>query len=170
MSELASALRDRDQPDEENIPPSVPATSEEQKFGRQIYSVAVKGVLDQVDGKTDASSAELEAVSKFTNAWRALDATCPEAEFWILKSIISKIEECDQLRSVLFNPSVTKSVREPISKSNGERSIASSRRPSTASSVYIQNESVNQQLPPSQQKSPIEQLLYARWLEGLRSR
>ncbi|KAK7206695.1 kinase-like domain-containing protein [Myxozyma melibiosi] len=164
-NEVSSALRDK--PSEENAPLPVLALSDKARYGRLLFSEAVEGVVEKIELKPGVSAAELDAANKFSSAWKALDACDPEAEFWIMKTIISKIQAHEQLSSVFVEP---KEQHDDSVKSSTRTSRSSSVASSNSSSSQGKESGVQKTLPIIPKRSQIEQLLYARWLEGLRER
>ncbi|KAK9469215.1 kinase-like domain-containing protein [Lipomyces arxii] len=123
-------------PDEENIQPQIEPTSEEGKLGRRAYTDVISDIFEKLS-KTQGSVVQVDAIHRFVNGWKNLDAVFPEAEFVILQMLMHGIHENEQLQVI----------------------SAPAKPAETVSPKGI--------FP---RRSAIEQLLYARWLEGLQSR
>jgi serine/threonine-protein kinase 24/25/MST4 len=77
---------------DENRPPSNDPVTKESLVARRVYSKVIDPVLQETYAQT-GSNAKREAISKFAEAWNALDMDDPEGEYWILKSIIEKVQK-----------------------------------------------------------------------------
>ncbi|KAK9339061.1 Pkinase-domain-containing protein [Lipomyces starkeyi] len=151
-TENAISLKENSAVNEKLVPPQVSPTTEEGRLGRTAFVDILSTLLDKLQHRSGQSVQQMDAAARFVNGWKALDAVDPETEFLLLQTLVHKIQDHEQLRSVFLCS--TKSL------ANDEGTI--SRKSSLTYSKVDP--------PPIPKRTPIEQLLYARWLEGLRSR
>lgn len=76
---------------DENRPPFTENVTKESLVARRAYSKVIDGVLQEAYAQT-GSNEKREVISRFAQAWNALDLDDPEGEFWILKSIVEKVQ------------------------------------------------------------------------------
>ncbi|KAK9326188.1 Pkinase-domain-containing protein [Lipomyces orientalis] len=152
VAEIAAPLKENSSIIGKHVPPQISPTTEEGHLGRKAFVDILSTLLAKLEYRTGQSVQQMDASARLANGWKTLDAVDPATEFFLLQTIVHKIQDHEQLRSVLL-PS-TKSV------DNNSTSI-SPKSSGTCSNI---------DLPSIPTRSPIEQLLYARWLEGLRSR
>ncbi|KAK9375986.1 Pkinase-domain-containing protein [Lipomyces chichibuensis] len=150
--ENAISMKENSAVNEKHVPPQVSPTTEEGRLGRTAFVDILSTLLDKLQHRSGQSIEQMDAAARLVNGWKTLDAVDPETEFLLLQALVHKIQDHEQLRKVFLCS--TKSL------DNDEGTI--SRK---SSLTYAK---VNP--PPLPKRSPIEQLLYARWLDGLRSR
>ncbi|KAJ8097475.1 Pkinase-domain-containing protein [Lipomyces tetrasporus] len=151
VAEIAAPLKENSSITGKHVPPQVSPTTEEGRLGRKAFVDILSTLLAKLEYRTGQSVQQMDASARLANGWKTLDAVDPETEFFVLQTIVHKIQDHEQLRSVLVSSAKS---------DNNSRSI-SPKSSGTCSDVDI---------PSIPKRSPIEQLLYARWLEGLRSR
>ncbi|KAK9346611.1 Pkinase-domain-containing protein [Lipomyces starkeyi] len=151
-TENAISLKENSAVNEKHVPTQVSPTTEEGRLGRTAFVDILGTLLDKLQHRSGQSVQQMDAAARLANGWKALDAVDPETEFLLLQTLVHKIQDHEQLRSVFLCS--TRSL------ANDEGTI--SRKSSLTYSKVDP--------PPIPKRSPIEQLLYARWLEGLRSR
>ncbi|KAK9476641.1 Pkinase-domain-containing protein [Lipomyces japonicus] len=137
---------------EENIPPEIEPRTAEGKLARQLFSEILNGVLEAVEQRSAQNILTSDVARRFAAGWRSLDAIDPETEYMVLKEIIGKLQKSDGLREALA------------------MDLTDHENPPGKSQKDYSKQLERNDLPSIPKRTPIEQLLYARWLDGLRSR
>ncbi|KAK9354280.1 Pkinase-domain-containing protein [Lipomyces doorenjongii] len=151
-TENAISLKENSAVNEKHVPPQVSPTTEEGRLGRTAFVDILSTLLDKLQHRSGQSVQQMDAAARLVNGWKTLDAVDPETEFLLLQTLVHKIQDHDQLRRVfLCSTKLLDNDGGTISR--------------TGSLTFSKVDH-----PPIPKRSPIEQLLYARWLEGLRSR
>jgi serine/threonine-protein kinase 24/25/MST4 len=141
------------------------------------------------------TKAEREAMSRLDGAWAQLNAINPDAEYLLVRTILERLQQQPQLQSMLVPPPLTKdgSSFRSIPSSNPslsgstllnpmpipKKEIRGHKRTQSASSLkkrgprYVDDyimEDVTEEIYPEAVESQLADVLYGRWLQGLRQR
>ncbi|KAK9449992.1 Pkinase-domain-containing protein [Limtongia smithiae] len=136
--EVASILKEPSGEEKRESTPRQEVASEQGQLGRRAFDEIIEPLLNKLTAKEDCSAAQAEATAKFVHGWKELDAVDADGEFWLLKTLMSGIQDHAKLRNALSDP------------------------PKEAAK--------NNAVAVPEKRNAIEQLLYSRWLDGLRSR
>lgn len=178
---------------DENEPPLAETVTKEALIGRRAYGKAIDQAFQEIYSQT-ANQAKREALSKVAHAWNALDQDDPEGEYHLMKLILSKIQRsvrypCPRLCSTnpdgsdpklasllpvpqLGTPQKPKLIlaqNNPHLKSHRRRQ--SSVMPS-ADDMWVEKQMnlPGQQTPGMEHTKQLADVLYGKWVEGLRNR
>lgn len=185
--------RERNQDQDENRPPMALPTSEEGVRGRQIYHTVIQpaAMETQVRASQSGTRAERDAVARVDGALSHLNAINPEASFHLLRSILSRLDQQPQLRAMVApgalvkvetlsppastNPSLSGSTL--MNSTVQPREIGGQKRSPSHDSMYKprrgtpeSEEFYMEGLTGERPSSPLADVLYGRWLAGLRGR
>lgn len=158
----------------ENIPPVLDSPTKEAKIGRKVFSRIIDPAFQELYAQT-ADKAQQEAVSKVGQAWAALDALDPDGEFLLMKLILEKVQSEPKLANLLLPGSTPNTPQK-------QKLVLSQNNPHLKSHRYRQSSQASQ----PQERSPnglpgqvvlglehnkqFADILYGRWLDGLKSR
>ncbi|KAK9472764.1 Pkinase-domain-containing protein [Dipodascopsis tothii] len=132
-------------------PPEVPANpapveakTDRAVLARALYKSVVAAAADDLAARPGPAPAQARAADNFAAAWKTLDAFDPEAEHEFVRTLCREVFKSERFREAFLPGARPPDERPPVPPKDD--------------------------LPAIPKRSPIEQLLYSRWLEGLRSR
>ncbi|THH33692.1 hypothetical protein EUX98_g616 [Antrodiella citrinella] len=177
-SEFVGSLRSRENSEESISPPTSPrsTSSKEHQRGSSEFAKAGRAMVDEVlvpiferTTRDDMDAREIESLSMLSRGFQELRDVNPELAYNVLLDILSGINE---------NPQIRQHIQTSRSLFPHKRIIRRSEM--TAKGLVVTEEeeisglpSVSSPVvPPPEEaaarKSPIAELLYMRWLDGLR--
>ncbi|MCJ1310521.1 hypothetical protein MMC25_004185 [Agyrium rufum] len=182
-----SSIAERD----ENRPPLAESVTKEALLGRRAYTKVIDQAFQEIYAQT-GNQVKRKAISKAAQAWNALDMDDPEGEYHLLRLIVEKMQSDPKLATLLPStqpsPSVqqqqqqAKLVLSPINphlKSHHRRqssimSLAENNNSSSSSSSNNSYEKLpnlpGQVVPGLEHNAQIADVLYGKWVEGMRNR
>ena len=169
-----SSLARRD----ENHVPAAQSPTKEGLLGRRAYTSVVDYAFQEQYAQT-GSQAKREALAKLADAWAALDAVDPEGECQLLKSIIQKVHSNPKLTALLPSSPSGSPTKPKLILAQNNPHLKSHRRRQSAQVVPEENTGTWSREPPDmpgqvkpgmEHTSQLADVLYGRWLGGLRNR
>ncbi|KAA8910453.1 kinase-like domain-containing protein [Sphaerosporella brunnea] len=181
---------------DENRAPVIIPSSQEGRLGRQVHSDIVEPAIQKVHPQT-ISSTERNALARLDGAWKDLDAINPEIGYHLVRNLLERLQQNPQLQAVLAPPQLFGSPTKP--KLSGETLFSNPssngnpirspkeeilRRKRTQSNASNQSKASSntsgrrddddfffeEDERNKTQGEKLADVLYGRWLEGLRSR
>jgi serine/threonine-protein kinase 24/25/MST4 len=162
----------------ENHVQAASSPTKEGLLGRRAYTSVVDYCFQEQYAQT-GSQAKREALAKLADAWGVLDAVDPEGECQLLKSIIQKIHGNPKLAPLLpTSPSGSPTKAKLILAQNNPH-LKSHRRRQSVQVLPEEDPSTwsreapdmpGQVKPGMEHTSQLADVLYGRWLGGLRNR
>ncbi|KAF9462649.1 STE STE20 YSK protein kinase [Collybia nuda] len=159
------------------------AASEAGKAGKSIVDEIVLPILQKAI-RDDMDAREIESLSMLSRGFSELKDANPELTYSVILDILSGINESSSVRQhvqtsrglfphkriirkseMTSKGLVVTEVQEEVSGLPVSSESGHSVAPSTASTTFPKD---SDSAPPSSRKSPIAELLYMRWLEGLK--
>ncbi|KAI9760670.1 MAG: hypothetical protein M4579_001534 [Chaenotheca gracillima] len=166
-----SSLAHRD----ENRHPTAEPVTKEALLGRRAYNKAIDGAFQETYAQT-GSQAKRQAIAQVAEAWGALDATDPEGEYHLLKTIIQKVQSDPRLASLLptsapnspQKPKLVLASNNPHLESHRRRQSIQLQPPEPSPDPFVNMP--GQVLPGMEHTKQLADVLYGRWAEGLKTR
>ncbi|KAI9807177.1 MAG: hypothetical protein M1825_005895 [Sarcosagium campestre] len=162
---------------EENRPKLTEPLSKDALLGRRAYSQAVNEAFQEVHAQT-GSSANREAIARVADAWSVLDSVDPEGEFQLLKALISKVQSDSRLAELLPTTAPNTPQKAKLLLAQNNPHLKSHRRRQSMQvhdddaaprSRQTSSKPINL-LPESEHTRQLTDVLYTRWVNGIRNR
>ena len=158
-------------------------TTKEGVLGRRVFNKVIDPAFQELHAQT-GNQAKREALSRLADAWSALDAMDPEGEYQLLKLMIDQVQSDSKLSYLLPQPKGTctdsthhLTPQKPTGKLVLARSnphLASHRRgQSSVQPEGFKAKAANfpgQSVPGLEHTKQLADVLYGRWVDGLRNR
>jgi serine/threonine-protein kinase 24/25/MST4 len=163
---------------DENRSPVAEGVTKAALLGRRAYNRAVDSAFQEVHAQTSKLS-HREALSRFADAWSALDTIDPEGEYQLLKLIIDKIYQDPKLATLISKsydgtPQGTPQKQKLILAQNNPHLKSHRRRQSAQVQEDIWKEKMlnlpGQVIPGMEHTKQLADVLYGRWSGGLANR
>jgi len=158
----------------ENKHPSSGSPSKEAKVGRKVFSKIIDPAVQELYSQT-ADKSQREAMSKVGQAWAALDALDPDGEFLLMKLILEKVKSEPKLASLLLPGSTPNTPQQnKLGPSQPDPHLKNHRHRQSSQVPQSQERPLNglpgQTVAGLEHNKQLADVLYGRWVEGLRSR
>ncbi|KAI9783406.1 MAG: hypothetical protein M1839_003941 [Geoglossum umbratile] len=161
---------------DENRPPLAETVTKESLLGRRAYSSVIENVFQEVHSQTN-SYGKREALSRVADAWSVLDAVDPDGEYQLLKLIIEKVHGDPKLSSLLPSATQSSPQKQKLVLATNNPHLKSHRR---RQSLQVPDDEIwtdrlqmnlpGRLVPGMEHTKLLEDVLYSRWAEGLKSR
>jgi serine/threonine-protein kinase 24/25/MST4 len=163
---------------DENRPPMAETVTKAALLGRRAYNKVIDSAFQEVHAQTSNAS-QREALSRFADAWSALDAVDPEGEYHLLKLIIEKVQHDPRLSSLIpaprdGTPQGTAQKQKLVLAQNNPHLRSHRRRQSTQVPEDVWREKMpnlpGQVTAGMEHTKQLADVLYGRWSGGLANR
>lgn len=169
----------------ENRPPMIVPTTEEGFLGRQLYSTVIQHALSSTASQSSTSTttscphtpAAHDALSQLAGAWSHLDAIDPEAGLNLIRTLLDRLQQNPQLHAMISPPPPPPPPTKPnilAACSPSPKPLTKHRRGGSAVSAKTRRKGTDEGVlglgEEAKASAQIADVLYGRWVEGLRGR
>ncbi|KAF8537020.1 kinase-like domain-containing protein [Trichophaea hybrida] len=174
--------------DENRAPVIIPST-EEGALGRRVHSDVIQPAIEKLQPQS-TSTAERDALIRLDGAWKDLDAINPEMGYALVRNLLERLQHQPQLQSLiappplrnkpapendkpslsgstLFHPIPTP--KKEITRIKRTQSVTSTEESKQVDDCILEDDE-GVAAGPKTQGDQLADVLYGRWLEGLRVR